>query len=421
METAIKWFYDRLGRTFYSMTQRNGQVVNGKYGFDCSSSVYYAIIAGGLIPPMRIGNTDSMYGDLERNGWTRILPNSQGNFDTQRGDIFLWGKRGASGGGAGHTGMFINANDIIHCAAFSNGITTNNYDQLRGWNGYPEQTFYRYTGGTTTPVDSNPVDQDLAIGSTIKFDKAFIVDDIQLLGGLWQVRTNELARDDFSWDDNGIPAEPLVEVDNDGYATSDQDLNTGSKYKIPGKYTVLDLGEYKGRWLAMIEWNGLKFWVDTEPATEIKASDSGTAAPSYRPTPPKEDTKPVEPPKEEPKPTEPVKEEPTKPVEPEKPVEETKPPKETPVAFTQENQKELAVQQASVLNANTDFTPVISDQAKTIAYFATDIGSIVSTLVFTALGLLHIVDAINALALNAAIVVALLGVKQTFRLSAKKQ
>ena len=100
METAIKWFYDRLGRTFYSMTQRNGQVVNGKYGFDCSSSVYYAIIAGGLIPPMRIGNTDSMYGDLERNGWTRISPNSQGNFDTQRGDIFLWGKRGASGGGA---------------------------------------------------------------------------------------------------------------------------------------------------------------------------------------------------------------------------------------------------------------------------------------------------------------------------------
>ena len=421
METAIKWFYDRLGRVTYSMTYRNGPS-----SYDCSSAVYNALITGGLLPSMRIGNTDSMYGDLERNGWVKVGPNAQGNFDTRRGDVFLWGKRGASSGAFGHTGMFVNANDIIHCASGYNGIHVDNYDQIRGWNGYPEQTFYRYVGGGSAPV--NPVDQDLEVGSWIVFNPVYTVDDVQLIGGIWQVRTNALCPIDFTWDDNGIPAGPLVEVDNEGYATGDQNLNPGSQYVLPGKFQVLDLGEYKGRWLALIQIDGLKFWVDVETVTEVASNAPDRARPGNRPSVPQapptdpitepEPEKPVDnptPPVEEPKPVEPET-----PTEPEKPVEQ--PPKEeTKVAFSQENQKELAVQQAKVLDANTDFTPAISDAAKTRAYFFTDIGIIVSTFAFTTLGLLELINPIVALGLNAALVTALLGVKQTFRLSAKKQ
>lgn len=417
MDKALQWFYDRNGKTFYSMTQRNGQVVNGKAGYDCSSAVYYALTSAGLLPSGKMGNTDSLFGDLERNGWVQLGPNAQGNYDTKKGDVFIWGRRGASGGAAGHTGIFMNANDVIHCAAYSNGITTTNYDQLAGWNGWPVQTFYRYVGANSNGSTSgNPEDQDLDVGSVIKLDKTYTVNDVQLIAGIWQVKTDVLCPVGFTWEDNGIPAEPLVEVDSDGYATSDQNLDAGSLYKIPGKFTVLDLGPYEGRWFALIEWNGLKFWVDVESATEIKASATGTPAPSQRHLPQPEQPKPVEPPKEEPKPVEPEEEQPVK--EEPKPQE---PPKEDKMAFTQEQQKILAAQQSEVLNANTDFTPVIGDKAKTIAYFITDSGITVSTLLFTVLGLLHYVDAVVALGINAAIVTALLGLKQTFRLSAKKQ
>lgn len=417
IDSSIQWFRDRQGKVTYSMTSRNGPS-----SFDCSSAVYYALIQGGFFPgSMRIGNTDSLYGDLERNGWTQLQPNAQGNFDTQKGDIFLWGKRGASGGGAGHTGMFTDANNVIHCAYGYNGIHTDNYDQLRGWNGYPQQTFYRYAGSSTpTPPYTGDTDQNVDIGSWIKFDKTYRVDDVQLIGGIWQVRTNELCPVDFTWEDNGIPAEPIVEVDNEGYATPDQNVDPGSLYKLPGKFQVLDLSPYKGRWIAMIQWNGLKFWVDIETATEVLSSDPGTATPGARPI-----AQPEQPPVTPEPPVEPE----TPPVEPEQPEEPTiepptepeiKPIEEKPMAFTKEQQQELAIQTQSALDSN-EFSPVISDRVKTIAYFVTDIAAIVSGLLLTVLAIFHIVDAVVAITLNAALVAALVGFKQTFRLSSKKQ
>lgn len=406
---SIKWFTDRQGKVTYSMTSRLGP-----NSYDCSSAVYLSLIQGGFFPSgIWAGNTDSLYGDLERRGWVKV------SGARQRGDVFIWGKRGASGGAFGHTGLFVNSSDIIHCAAGYNGIHVDNHDWLRSINGYPEVTVYRYSGAY-----EGDNDQNLDIGSTIRFDRPYTVNDVQLIGGIWQVKTDELCREDFTWDDNGIPAEPLVEVDADGFATPDQSLSPGSLYKIPGKFTVLDLGQHKSYWFALIQWNGLKFWVDVETATEIKTSEPGTPVPSQRPT-----TPPVISPETPPQPPqEPVEPEtPEAPTEPEEPTvppvtepKPTEPPKEEIMAFTQENQKELAVQTQKVLDAN-EFTPVISDNVKTIAYFATDIAAIVSLLVFTLLGILSVIDAVTALTINAAVTTALLGLKQTFRLSSKKQ
>ena len=93
IDALINWFMARKGRVTYSMTYRNGPS-----SYDCSSAVYLALIEAGFLPKGSwVGNTDSLYGDLERNGWEKLPLDANGNADTRRGDIFLWGKRGASG------------------------------------------------------------------------------------------------------------------------------------------------------------------------------------------------------------------------------------------------------------------------------------------------------------------------------------
>lgn len=69
----------------------------------------------------------------------------------------------------------------------------------------------------------------------------------------------------------------------------------------------------------------------------------------------------------------------------------------------------------------TDFEPIISDKAKTVAYFVTDILGIVSSFLAAILAILNIVDGVAAVSINAAVIAALTGLKQTFRLSNKKQ
>ena len=417
MEQALKWMYDKMAaKVTYSMVYRNGPS-----SYDCSSAVYYSLIQQGrLAQGHRIGNTDSLFNDLEKSGWVKTGA-------PKRGDIFIWGRRGASGGAAGHTGFFVNATDIIHCAAGYNGIHVDNHAWLRSINGNPEVTVYTYTGAAAAVPYIGDTDQNVDIGSYIKFDKSFVVDAVQLIGGIWQIRTNELCKNDFTWDDNGIPAGPVYEVDNEGYATPDQDLNIGSIYRIPGKFTILDIGQNpQGAWLAMIERDGLKFWVDIETATEVLASDAGTPTPGQRPAPPQEPVAPPvttpEPPK---KPEEP--ETPNNPIEETKPTTEaTEPPKEPikekpTMAFTQGQQAELAVQQQKVLEANGDFNPVISEKTKTIAYFATDLGTLVSVFILTVMAVLNMIDGNTAIYLAAAISALMVGTKATFRLSSKKQ
>lgn len=324
LESLIKWFNDRQGKVTYSMESRNGPS-----SYDCSSAVYYGLIQGGFLPPNhRIGNTDSLYGDLERSGWTRT--NSP-----QRGSIFLWGIRGASGGGAGHTGVFIDNKNIIHCAYGYNGIHIDNHDWLWGINGKPSITYYTYSG---QPYQGD-TDQSVDIGSTIKLEKTYRVDDIQLIDGIWQIRNNELCTDGFTWGDNGIPAEPLIEVDSDGYRTADQSLDIGSEFKLPGKYTVLDLGAVNGRWLALIEWNGLKFWIDLETVTEIKADDIGTPVPSARPATPAEPKPEASAPLPDPIPELETPEPTPQPI----PIEEDKPQKEPDMAFNEDQKQQLKI------------------------------------------------------------------------------
>ena len=142
LEAAISWFANREGRVSYSMDYRNGPS-----SYDCSSSVYFALIEAGILPQGRqIGNTETMFKELPEYGFELIGDSSNGEIPTQRGDIFIWGVPGQSAGSGGHTGIFVNSNDIIHCNYGYNGITTNNHDSIWSANGSPLVTIYRYKG-----------------------------------------------------------------------------------------------------------------------------------------------------------------------------------------------------------------------------------------------------------------------------------
>jgi hypothetical protein len=272
MEKAIQWFEAREDKVFYSMIQRDGQKrADGKLGYDCSSSEYYALIEAGLLPKgTKIGNTDSLFNDLEKNGWLKV-EEREGKIDAKRGDIFIWGVRGASSGSFGHTGMFVNENDIIHCSYAYDGIAVSNHDWLYALNGNPANTIYRYVGkkqASLVNATAKLADQVLEVGSKVQFKGTYRVDDLKLINGIWQVRTKSLCPVGFTWADNGVPAAPIQEVSG-GKATKDQVLGVGSQYKVPGTFKVLDLGLYKNRWMVLLSMGGWLVWVDAQPLTEV--------------------------------------------------------------------------------------------------------------------------------------------------------
>ncbi|MBP1045084.1 hypothetical protein I6N96_02240 [Enterococcus sp. BWM-S5] len=156
-QKMLQWMADRQGRVTYSMNSRLGPA-----SYDCSSAVYFALVAGGFLPSGTMGNTDSLFGHLEANGWQK-LPEVNGYIDAKRGDIFIWGVRGASGGAAGHTGIFTDKDNIIHCNYGYNGITVNNHDQIWSYNNGPVNTIYRFLGSQTGTTKGFSVGQKVKL------------------------------------------------------------------------------------------------------------------------------------------------------------------------------------------------------------------------------------------------------------------
>jgi hypothetical protein len=142
MEKAVEWFYDRMNRgARYNMNARyevgdfidtNG---NGRVEGDCSSAVVFALRDAGASNGGNL-NTDSMHDWLLTNGFQVISEGKGKTFYPQRGDIFIWGQKGQSGGAAGHTGLFIDSSNIIHMTYSCDGICVSNYNSVRSANTY---------------------------------------------------------------------------------------------------------------------------------------------------------------------------------------------------------------------------------------------------------------------------------------------
>lgn len=119
IEKMLAYAKSKHRKVRYSMAypQRLGPIY-----LDCSSFVYYSLIAGGYLPPgAMIGNTETLY-QLKGTVLTEIYSYE----DIKAGDIFIRGYQGRSSGAAGHTGIFTRKGEIIHCNAVNNTVTINN-------------------------------------------------------------------------------------------------------------------------------------------------------------------------------------------------------------------------------------------------------------------------------------------------------
>ena len=151
MEQAIAWMEARRVKVTYSMDYRNGP-----NSYDCSSAVYYALMAGGAISAGWAVNTEYEHDWLVKNGYTLIAENT--DWDAKRGDIFIWGKRGQSSGAGGHTGIFVDPDNIIHCNYANNGITINNYNQTAAASGWMYCYVYRLANQSTPSTSGKTLD-----------------------------------------------------------------------------------------------------------------------------------------------------------------------------------------------------------------------------------------------------------------------
>lgn len=435
MDKAIEWFEQRQGRVSYSMDYRNGP-----NSYDCSSAIYHALIYAGILPQgFRIGNTETEFVDLPKFGFQRIEADSNGYIPTQRGDIFIWGKQGYTNGAGGHTGIYLDSDNIIHCSYGYNGIHTDNHDWLAGINGVQDLTIFRYTGQSQPQPAPQPqpevIDDVINVGSHFKFPQALQVAEININDGRRELKIDALCPRGFTWAENGLPANWATKVDSDGYRVEGE-INAGDLVKINGAFVALEVVQNDGLWFAKIKRDGIDVWVELTPVTEIPAGDNGTIVENRpAPTPTVETPAPTEPEiREEPKPE--VKEEIPEVREEKSEIKEEKPElKEEPMEnkpqveikinerkFTDKEIKMLEdLQKTTTENiANTEYEPRISEKAKTTVYFIADLGILTNMLIATICVILIPNYTKEILAISGAIATAFAGLKPIFKLGAKK-
>lgn len=128
IEKMIKWFRDREGNVTYSMINRTGDK-----SFDCSSSLYYAICYAMNLEVKYPFSTETEHEFLLTNGFEKIADNEI--WQSERGDIFILGRKGFSSGAGGHTGIYLDKDRIIHCNYLANGISVDK-DSVLDWDNY---------------------------------------------------------------------------------------------------------------------------------------------------------------------------------------------------------------------------------------------------------------------------------------------
>lgn len=440
MDKVIEWFTQRQGRISYSMNYRNGPS-----SYDCSSSIYHALIYAGILPQgFRIGNTETEFVDLPKFGFQRIEADINGYIPTQRGDIFIWGKQGYTNGANGHTGCFISPNDIIHCSYGYNGIHIDNHDWLAGINNVQYLTIFRYTGKPQNVPAPAPyvekIDDEINVGSHFKFNQTFTVVETRINDGRKEARINELCPVGFTWEENGVPVDWLVKVDNEGYRIGG-DINTGDSVKIEGAFVAQEVVQNDNMWFAKINRGGIDVWVELTPATEIPAGEFGTRienrpAPVQTPAEPvvenhiadvgkmveeKPEIKGVISQNEEKKDmSQNIVNEEKQEKAPEQPKIKAMPINER--KFTEEEVKMIEDLQKKALDSvdTTEYTPAISEKAKTTVYFVADLGILVNMLVATICVIVMPNFTKEILAISGAVATAFAGLKPIFKLGAKK-
>lgn len=254
IETMINWMDQRKGKVTYSMAARLGP-----NSYDCSSSVYFSLIAGGFFSSGAMGNTDSLFGHLEEKGWKKTS-------SPKRGDIFIWGTPGGSGGAAGHTGIFIDNASVIHCNASANGISVDNYATIHSYS-KPPAAIYSNPNVTNATPELNTEEERRAWSIAQVLNKAgYNMMAIAGILGNIEIEVGASMNPDTA-QVNG-PAYGLVQWDGSAYPLIGSATYNGREYVqrllqhagINGDYTnaevqsrLIDWCMFNGQWIGAVE------------------------------------------------------------------------------------------------------------------------------------------------------------------------
>lgn len=146
---------------------------------DCSSFTFKCGKVGGFIPEsMYNGSTEDLFKLARQGKYLKEIPYSE----VRRGDIFVKGREGGSGGAYGHTGLFTRKGEIIHCNYGNGTVTTNN--EKEGYWYYLDSSkvpvrFFRWVGA----VEDKP-----------KPKKAIAEIAKEVIDGKWGVGADRQAR-----------------------------------------------------------------------------------------------------------------------------------------------------------------------------------------------------------------------------------
>ncbi|MGL4696620.1 phage tail tip lysozyme [Enterococcus larvae] len=259
IETMINWMEQRRGVVGYSMGDRLGP-----NNYDCSSAVYFSLVAGGFLGAGTMGNTDSLYGHLEGIGWQPVT-------SPQRGDVFSWGVRGASGGRFGHAGIFVNSTDMIHCHEKSEnipgGISIDNFATIRSYSGNPPVTIYRNPSGSSGTPELNSAEERFAWSiAQVLLPEGY--NEIAIAGILGNIDVETGGTMNPDTDQKDGPAYGLVQWDGSQTALVPPLTRNGRAYVqnilraagINGDYRsvevqsrLIDWCMYNGQWLSAVE------------------------------------------------------------------------------------------------------------------------------------------------------------------------
>lgn len=254
-QAAINWFEQRQGRVTYSMGARLGP-----NSYDCSSAVYFALIAGSFLPAGSMGNTDTLFGALESLGWTKTTT-------PKRGDIFITGARGFSGGAAGHTGMFVDGSSVIHCNYGANGISTNGYASVVASAGNPPATIYSNPNASPgQPVLNTPQEKRAWSLAKVLNQKGYNLTAIASILGNAEIEVGPSLNPDT--EQIGGPAYGIVQWDGSAFPLVGSPTRNGREYvqrlmrqaNLTGDYraiepqaNLIDWCMFNGQWIGVVE------------------------------------------------------------------------------------------------------------------------------------------------------------------------
>lgn len=121
---------------------------------------------------------------------------------------------------------------------------------------------------TNTGNNTNGLDQVLHVGEYFKARKAYRVDEMKFVNGVWQVVNYELTGGkDFSWVYNGFGVASTDKVDANGNITKDQELSVGAYFRLHSdRIKVVDANDSG----VALDTRYGRVWVDASTLTEVK-------------------------------------------------------------------------------------------------------------------------------------------------------